>query len=170
MNGSQTIRTAGRIGGFCARHFLALVVTVAAPCVLWTLAYFALLIWAAASDGGIGSPIAYPLMLFFIVVGATAVALTVFLPSTALAEWFARRRGLPVLAQIPISVAVLAVFCFAISGVIVATGAHPLGYFFTDFVLLFLAHLVPLGLYWWVAQSGPILISLLQRLLSIFRS
>jgi hypothetical protein len=78
MNGSQTIRTAGRIGGFCARHFLALVVTVAAPCVLWTLAYFALLIWAAASDGGIGSPIAYPLMLFFIVVGATAVALTVF--------------------------------------------------------------------------------------------
>ena len=86
-------------------------------------------------------------------------------------DWLQEQHGIVATeAQIPISVAVLAVFCFAISGVIVATGAHPLGYFFTDFVLLFLAHLVPLGLYWWVAQSGPILISLLQRLLSIFRS
>ena len=49
------IRTAAHIGGFCARHLLATLVMVLALCVLWTVTYFALLIWAAVSGGGLGA-------------------------------------------------------------------------------------------------------------------
>lgn len=171
MNGSQAIQIAGRVGRFCARHLLALLVTVAVPCVLWTLAYFALLIWATSTNGGMGSPATYPFGLFIILVFGTAAAITLFLPATALAEWFARRRGLPILAQIPIAVVILAALCLAIVGVTAAVGAQPSFRGVSDsFVLLFLSHLLPLGLYWWAAQSGPILLSLFQRLRAIRRS
>jgi hypothetical protein len=158
VNGSQAIQAAGRIGSFCARHLLALLVTVAVPCVLWTVAYFALLLWAVVTDGGLGGPLAYPGGLVFLFVAAMVASLVLFFPATALAEWLARRRAYPILAQIPFSVAVLAVLCLILSsirGISVSFGA------------LFAALLLPLGLYWWTAQSGPLLLSLFQRLRSI---
>ena len=164
---SQAIQRAGRIGGFCARHFLALLVTVAAACALWTITYFALLLWAAFADGGLGSPASYPLGLIFVLIAGTLVSITLFLPSTALAEWFAQRRGLPILAQIPISVGVFAFLCFA--SVCLAAAVSPqrsLRGVAIGFGVLFLVHLVPLGIYWWAAQSGPLLLSVLQRLYS----
>ena len=167
MNKSQAIQTAVGISGFCARHLLALVVTVAVPCVLWTITYLALLLWAGFTGGGIGGPLAYPvgLLLVFIAAAAAVASLVLLLPSTALAEWFARRRGFPILAQIPISVAILAALCFVMVAVAAAAGAP--GSFqgvSVGFSLLFAAHLLPLGLYWWTAQSGPLLVSLFKRL------
>jgi hypothetical protein len=165
MNGSQTIRTAGRIGSFCARHFLAMAVTVAADCIVWTIAYFALLLWAVFTDGGIGGPLAYPAGLLFSVVAAAAASLILLFPSTALAEWFARRRDFPILAQIPVSIVALAVLCLVSVSVASAVGSQPTlqGVSF-GFGVLFLALLVPLGLYWWAAQSVPLLHSIIQRL------
>ena len=171
MNGSQTIRTAGRIGGFCARHFVALVVTVVAACVVSTATYFSLLLWAVFTDSGIGGPLAYPAGLLFFSVATTAASLVLLFPSTALAECFVRRRGLPILAQIPVSVAALAVFCLVAVGIASAVGSQPtLHGFSVGFCVLFLALLVPLGLYWWAAQSVPLLISLVRRLRGILRS
>jgi hypothetical protein len=159
------LQTAGRIGSFFARHSLALLVTVAAPCVLWTVTYGALLLWALVVGGGVGSPASYPLTLLVILLAGTAGALTLLLPSTALAEWWARRRGLPVLAQIPLSVAILAGLSLAVAGIASAVVFQPsVRGVSVSFGALFLVHLLPLGLYWWVAQSGPLLLSLLRRL------
>ena len=154
-----------RIGGFCARHLLATLVTVMVLCVLWTVTYFALLLWAAISGGGLGSPAGYPLGLLLALVGGTVVSLTLFLPATALGEWIAKRRGLPILAQIPISIAILAALCLLVVGSALAAGMQ--ASFRSGaacFAVLFLAHLLPLGLYWWVAQSGPLLVSLFKQL------
>jgi hypothetical protein len=170
MNGSQTIRTAGRIGSFCARHFLALAVTVAAACIVWTVAYFALLVWAMFTDGGIGGPLAYPAGLLFFVVATTAASLLLLFPSTALAEWFARRCGFPILAQIPVSVVALAVLCLVTVSIASAVGSQPTFQGVSiGCGLLFLALLVPLGLYWWAAQSVPLLLSLIKRLRALLR-
>ena len=161
---STAIQTAGRIGGFLARHFLALLVTVAVPCALWTVTYFALLLWATVSGGGLGSPASYPIGLLFFLAAGTAVSILLYLPSTAIAEWFARRRGFPVLGQIPLTVAVFAVLCLAAVGLWAAFVPEPgLRGFSIGFGSLFLINLVPLGLYWWSAQSGPLLLSLFRR-------
>ena len=165
---SQTMQTAARIGGFCARHVLALGVTVAAACVVWTVTYFALLLWAVVTGGGLGGPLAYPSGLLFFFVATTAAGLVLLFPSTVLAEWLARRRGFPVLAQIPASVAVLALLC-AIGGSLVAAwrSQPPLHGVTAGGGVLFLALLVPLGLYWWAAQSGPLLLSLFRWVRSL---
>lgn len=153
------------IGGFCARHSLALFVTVGAACILWTILYFTLLLWAMLSSGGIGGPLAYPVGLLLVFVAATAGTLILLLPATALAEWIAYWRGFPILAQIPVSVFFLALICLAMSGLAQLLG-HPLfgRALFPGFVFLFVAHLLPLGVYWWTAQSGPLLLSLVRRL------
>ena len=95
----------------------------------------------------------------------TATSLLLLFPATAMAEWYARRRGLPALAQIPISVVILAVLCLAIAAASIALGWRPPLYSGSaDFVFSFLALLLPLGVYWWAAQSGPMLLSLVQRI------
>jgi len=165
MHREHAIRTAACIGGFCARHLLATLVVVLVLCVLWTVNYFALLIWAAVSGGGLGSPASYPLGLLLSLVGGTVFSLTLFLPATALAEWIAKRRGLPILAQIPISIAILAALCLLVVGSAMAAGVQAsFRSGAAGFAVLFLAHLLPLGLYWWVAQSGPLLVSLYRQL------
>ncbi len=170
MNAGQAIQTAGRIGGFCARHFLALLVTVVVPCVIWTIVYFALLLWAVFTNGGIGGPLAYPAGLLFFFLAASVASLLLFLPSTALAEWFAKRHAFPILAQIPISVAILALLCLMLVSIAAAVGAPPsVRGFSLGFGVLFVSQLLPLGLYWWSAQSGPLLVSLAKRLLRRFR-
>lgn len=165
MDREHAIRTAARIGGFCVRHSLATLVMVLVLCVLWTVTYFALLVWAAVSGGGLGSPAAYPLGLLLALVGGTVVSLTLFLPATALAEWIAKRRRLPILVQIPISIAILAALCLLVIGIAVAAGMQAsFRSGAAGFAVLFLAHLLPLGLYWWVAQSGPLLVSFFKQL------
>lgn len=163
MHRYRRVQTASRVGGFFARHFLALGITVAVPCLLWTITYFVLLLWATVSGGGLGSPASYPLGLLFVLIGGTGVALSLLLPPTALAEWFARRRGLPILAEIPISVSVLAILCLAVVGIATAMGSQPsVRGASVGFGFLFLSLLLPLGLYWWSARSGSLLLSLLR--------
>jgi hypothetical protein len=171
INESRAIQTAGHIGSVCIRHCLALALTVLAACALWTITYFALLLWAVFSNSDIGGPLAYPAGLLFFFLASTVTGLVLLLPSTATAEWFARRRGFPILAQIPLSVAALAVLCLVVVGIASAVRAQPTLYGVSvGFGVLFLALLVPLGLYWWALQSGPLLLSIFRRLRGIFRS
>lgn len=171
MNPHRTLASLGRFGGFCARHSLALLVTMVVPCVLWTITYFALLLWAAFTNGGIGGPLAYPAGLLFVVGVAAVSGLMVLMPSTAMAEWIAKRFTLPIFAQIPISLGLLAVLCLLVVGGATAAGV-PTSFrgFSLSLGALFTAHLVPLGLYWWVAQSGPLLRTLSKTLLRKLRS
>ena len=164
MNRSKAMQTGVGISGFCARYLLALAVTVAVPCVLWTITYLVLLLWAIFTGDGIGGPLAYPAGLLVIVVAATVASAVLLFPSTALAEWIAKRRRLPIFAQIPISVAILALLCFIFVGVTALAGAtQSFQGVSVGFGILFGAHLLPLGRYWWTAQSGPLLLALIKR-------
>lgn len=170
MSKTQAIRTAGRVGGFFGRHFLALAVTVVAACVVWTVGYIALLLWAIFTDGGLGGPLAYAAGLVFFFFATTAVSLVLLFPSTALAEWFGRRRGWPILAQIPVSVGVLALLCLVVVSIASASGLTPtLHGVSVGFGVVFLALLLPLGVYWWAAQSIPLLFSVIGWLRRIVR-
>ena len=159
------------MGSFCARHLLALATVVAVACVVWTVCYLALVLWAVFTGGGIGGPLAYPAGLLFSFVATAAASLLLLFPSTALAEWFCRRRGFPILAQIPVSIGLLALLCL-----ITVSIASALGSQFTargllmGFGILFITLLVPLGLYWWAAQSVPLLLSLVRRIRDLIRS
>jgi hypothetical protein len=100
-------------------------------------------------------------MVLLVLLGVVA-SVALFLPSTVIAERLVRARGLPGWAQIPISIGMLSVLCLVLTGLAAVAG-------FTDSALrtagtIFLAALVPMGLYWWSAQSGPMVISLLRRL------
>ena len=151
--------------GFCGRHFFALLVIVVLACVAWTVAYFALLFWATVSGGGIGGPLAYPAGLLFAAVATVAAGIAFFLPSTRFAEWFARRRGLPILAQIPISLVCLGVLCLILVGVVQANRQEPFAIktFLGWTAFLIGIQLLPLGIYWWIAQAGPLAMSVLRR-------
>ncbi|HEV2803710.1 MAG TPA: hypothetical protein VGW57_02150 [Chthoniobacterales bacterium] len=114
---------------------------------------------------------AYPAGLLFFFVATTAVSAILLFPSTAFAEWFAQRRGFPILVQIPLSVVVLALHCFVAVSIASAFGSQPtLHGVSVGFGVLFLALLLPLGVYWWAAQSGPLLFSLFGRVRHIFHS
>jgi hypothetical protein len=158
------------IGTFYARHLLALCVVVAAPCVLFTILYFVLLIWAIVFGGGIGSPIAYPIGLMVIFIAALGVGSMLFFPSTVFAEWIVKKRNLPVLAQIPITVGSLGTLCLLVSSIATANSAAPsLRGAFVGFATLFGILLLPLGLYWWTAQSGPLALAIIRRIFSAFQ-
>ena len=166
MNEPQNSSTFARgltIGGFCARHLLALVVTIAVPCALWTIVYFALLLWAIIFGGGIGSPVAYPIGLLFFAGAALVGGLVLFLPSTAFAEWLVKRRKLPTLLQIPISIATLALFCL-ISVILAPFPPSTLPDVLTGFIRFWGALLLPMGLYWWTAQSGPLALEIIRKI------
>jgi hypothetical protein len=162
---------APRAGAFILRHFFASCVTCAVACALWTVLYFALFFWAIFFGGGLGSPVTYPIGLFAVGVGAMTACLTLFLPSTALAEWLVRRRGSSVLAQIPICVGMLVLLCLTIILIVSLTRDHPSSIrgLSSSFAALFLALLPPLAIYWCAVRSAPLILSLLQQVRSAFR-
>lgn len=159
MNGGRIMQHASRLGFFCVRHLVAALLTVSAGCLLWTVIYFVLLLWAGSAGGGMGSPLTYPIGLLLFLVAGAAVSLALLFPATALAECLARWLGFPILVQIPLGVAFLALLCLAAASIQSSI----------SFNVLFLSLLLPMGLYWWVAQSAPLACSLLRVIGSAMR-
>jgi hypothetical protein len=152
------VKCAATLAVFALRHAVASIGTVVAACVVWTITYFLLLLWAIAANAGLGGPLAYPGGLVAVVAIASVGCCSLFFPATALAEWACRRRGWPITAQIPVSVAALALLSM-VAGVPVrvllersvsATSALNIS------TWLFVISLIPLGFYWWIAQAGPL--------------
>jgi hypothetical protein len=163
MNVHRSLCTATRVGGFLARHLLAVLVIVGVAFGIWTMTYVVLLFWAGFVGGGPGGPLAYPFGLVFVLLFSTALCCCLFLPASGIAEWLAGRYGLPVFAQIPLSVAALCLLC--ITGVVVASAAGLFSSVSTALLalgVLVLSQLVPFGLYWWAAESGPVLLSVFR--------
>lgn len=151
--------------GFAIRHATATVATVIAACALWTLVYFGLIVWAIITDGGLGGPLAYPGFLILLAVAALTFSAVLFLPASGLAEWVCRRSGLPILVQIPVSVAFLALLS-PLAALLIQGVRKPANLPESTLVLgiwLFGLSLVPLGFYWWVAQSVPLVRELLRK-------
>jgi hypothetical protein len=121
---------------------------------------------AIVTNGGLGGPLAYPAGLFVIVLVAAAAAIALFFPATAAAELIGRRWKVPFLAQIPVTVGVLAVLCLpaAIGVERFWSQAPSPRSVATLAVWLFGLSLLPVGFYWWVAQSGTLLFKAVRAL------
>lgn len=157
---------AATIASAAIRHAVASFATIAAACAIWTGAYAALLLWAIVSNSGLGGPLAYPGGLLFVAVTAAVACLVLFFPATVAAEWICRRRSLPILAQIPVSVAVLAALCSAEGAIVYSvTSAMPFGASLSSFIVwLFLLSLLPIGFYWWIAEAAPLVRAAINRI------
>lgn len=159
MNKRKAIGTAVRVGGFFARHLLALGVLVAVPCVLWTVAYFLLLVVAMVTNEAFGHPILFPLMFAFLFAVALAFGIFVCLPITSVAEWIARRKGWPILVQLPLSVGGLGLLL--LMGVVAAVAtdpADPSGGI-VMWMAGFVVSIVPFCCYWGAVQAFPLVLA-----------
>jgi hypothetical protein len=156
------MRVAGIIGSFVARHAVAAGAVFVVGCVLWTVTYFALLIWASVTGGGMGSPAVYPVGLMLLLAGTAAVTFLLFLPATLVGEVLCRLRSWPTLAGIPVTLAL-----FSVLAVFWSSVAHDLPAFekvefwrLTAGTILTLA--IPLGVYWWAAEFPHIVWDLVK--------
>jgi hypothetical protein len=169
MNSDLAIQTLGRVGLTIARYALAISITgIIAPAILWTITYIVLFLAAIATNSGLGSPVAYPITLLFLIVYFTACSIILYLPSTALAELITAHCRWPTLVQIPISAALLALLCIgAILGFVVIGYSATFRELSLRFGLFLLVNLLPMGLFWWIAQSIPLAIGIIRRVRSI---
>ena len=68
------------------RHLIASVVSVAVAVLIASIAYIVLFVIAIFTNSGLGSPIALPLWLVFIVLVSTVYTAALLFPSTLIAE------------------------------------------------------------------------------------
>lgn len=165
MDPARTLLTLGKISAFFLRHAIATTAIVLVSCALLTAGYVVLLMWAMVAGGDPGGALFYPAGLLVCLAGGLSLSLLVFFPCTALAEWIAKRKALPFLFQIPISAGILAAACllFAIVTGIARRQATLEHIVFGSAIPLAML-LLPLGFYWWIAQSGPLLHRVYRRI------
>lgn len=139
---------------FWLRHFVASVVSIAVPVFLVFVIYVGLFIVAIVTNSGPGGPLALPFwMLAAFVVSLLYTACLLF-PSVWIAEMISHRFGKwHFVWEIFISTLVLGILIFATSfmlnGIYNRDGMNLIlnnpGY-------VFVALLIPLGIYWWTAK------------------
>ena len=158
---AERVRWILRAAWSAARHAFALLATAGFSCLLWTLVYFALLLWALITDEGVGSPLSYPLGLLFIAVSVGVGWLLVILPSTLLAGWLAGRCGWGRMSRLPLGVVWMALISLVISVVLVADegGSAVLA----GAGLLWASLLLPLVVYWGTVEFWPLLAAAWNR-------
>jgi hypothetical protein len=160
--GAEKVRRFGRAAWLVMRHALALVVTVGLCCLLWTVVYFGLLLWALISDAGVGSPLSYPIWLLVIFLTVTFGCVLLILPSTLLAGWCAERAGWGRMSRIPISLLWMAMIALPFGWLASVHGTAL--EMFQGAALLWVSLLLPLGIYWWALEGGPMMAAGLRRL------
>lgn len=158
-----SLHIAVRIVLALSRHAIAALLTVSIPCVLFTIAYLAILFEAMRRGGGLGSPATYPLGLIFIVAVAGGIALVFFSVPTALAELLTRRLGQAAAWQLPISAGISSLFAIPAAALLTFSAGGGIADFPIVMGLMILAHAAPLAFYWTVLRSGPFLVWLALR-------
>ncbi len=157
MTETNHLRTAMTAAGFLARHTLALALMVAVPCLLWTVAYAAMLLQAMITNGDPGGRLLYPSGLLMIFTGVLGFGLCVCFPITAVAEWVSHRRGWPLMLQYPVSLAMLLLMMGG-TGIVMALQPDAPWHIFPATVGVgFLVTVAPFTIYWGLAQSFPIM-------------
>ena len=140
---------------FLARHFLFVLVAMVAGCVLWTVAYFLLLVVAVIGGHGIGGPLAYPAGLVAVIASCVFLGWGVFAPASAVGAIFCAVFKLPRLAAIPVVTVAAFVLSYLLYGgyiKLVTTHSMPPAWIILRNFAIFLS--VPLGAYWWLTE-GP---------------
>lgn len=147
-------------GGFLIRHGIAAAFMIVLSCVVWTVVYVGCLVFAGLMGVGPGSPATYPVGLLAVLVASSLLVATTLLPATALAEVVSRRNGWSTFGQIPLSVGFCLLLALLLSSVVgvVRDQAFDVEALATGASIYFLTCLIPLGIYWWLVQSGPLLL------------
>lgn len=141
------------------KHAVAGLVVVVACVGITVAAYFALLLWAIVTNGGLGGPLALPGMIVLALAASVAVILIVLLPVTTMTRIVCgrveRHRWLSEIAVSSI-VVVLAVVAVALA-IGMSRHADPL-HSLAAGALGAAALLVLLGLYWWSYHATALLL------------
>lgn len=156
------------IGFFLFRHAIAFVAGVVLVCALWTIAYFALLLYAMATGGGLGGPLAYPAGLLMLPVLWMIIDFGIFMPSCAAGSAICGLLRWPRLAAIPFVILTAIGLCFLMVSLLARNSDMPgLGVWET---MLFSALIppLPLGLYWWLTEGPGAILQLLRKMLTFF--
>ncbi|MBK8040433.1 MAG: hypothetical protein IPK22_25365 [Verrucomicrobiaceae bacterium] len=140
---------------YIVRHVAALGIAAVLGAVLWTIVYFALLLFAMFTDSGIGSPISYPLWLVFLLLSITIIGLLIFAPACAVGRLFVAITRFPQIASIPVVFGVGALLSYLAYGLYIATvTTHSMPPATTVFLNYCIYLSIPLGAYWWIVD-GP---------------
>jgi hypothetical protein len=139
-------------GFSAARHALAFAGLFVTGIAAWTVIYFALLIWAIAAGGGLGSPVVYPIGLGLIALFVAGGGLLLLMPSTVVGELVCRGCSLPCFMGIPIAFGALCLLSILIgAGLSLIQLWEGYSIIQTGGMVVTLVAL-PLGLYWWAAE------------------
>ncbi|MDP4626194.1 MAG: hypothetical protein NWT08_13785 [Akkermansiaceae bacterium] len=162
------MRTAVAIIAFAARHFLAVCLAIVIGCVIWTVGYFLLLVFAICFNEGLGSPLTYPAGLLGIGLVCSVIGWGIFTPAAGLGRIFCRLTQWPLLTAIPVvfTSALLLSYCFyQIFIAAVTTSTMPSVWLVLKNFTLFLS--VPLGAYWWLTEGTSALYDAFLRWMAI---
>ena len=159
-----------RVASIALRHSIAAGVLVLVSCATWTLVYVSLLLWAVIVDGGIGSPVVYPIGLLLAVGGSVLAALFCFFPSALAGECLCRWRGWPVLVGIPVTFGMFCLVCLGWCATAWSLGgpeSPSLGGLTLGCIAM---GALPLGLYWWVAEFPQLILQGIKAVVALLRA
>jgi hypothetical protein len=139
---------------FAVKHAVAAAIVITGIAGFTAALYFALFAAAVIFDQPIGSPVAGPLMVVFVVIASLISVVAILLPVTAFTEWISQRRGLRVWWQIPIATIVMWMWVLVLALATAALRGAPIGSTAVAAGIAFLVLLIPLGIYWWSMRSA----------------
>lgn len=162
------MRNAVAIIAFGLRHFLAVCIAMIIGCVVWTVGYFGLLLYAICFNEGLGSPLTYPAGLIAIGFTCSFVGWGIFTPAAGIGRVFCWLTQLPLLTAIP--VVALSAFCFSylismLVPIAFLDEAAPSVWVTLKYFTLILS--VPLAIYWWLTEGIDALSDAIMRWLAI---
>lgn len=148
------MRNAVAIIAFGLRHFLAVCIAIIIGCVVWTVGYFGLLLYAICFNEGLGSPLTYPAGLLGIGFICSFVGWGIFTPASGLGRIFCWLTQLPLLAAIPVVALSAFAFSYLISALVPLSFLDepvPSAWVTLKYFILCLS--IPLAIYWWLTEG-----------------
>ncbi len=130
------------------RHFAFASLLAVAGVTFWSLLYFGLLLFAVATGGGVGGPLAYPFGLVLVACGI-GVALFLFFPACALAQGIIALTGWPRIVGLPLAL-LLMVAVLGVERVVLLPGA------ISDALPAVLPWLLVMQALYWCLTDGPV--------------
>lgn len=150
---------------FVLKHLICAVLAAVVAGVCWVVVYFGLLIWAMIGDAGVGSPLALPVGLLFILCGVFLLCVAVFAPACAAGRVFCYISGLPDFSAIPVVLVVAVLVSSGITQMIDPNEIQEVSDMVGGGGFLIRAALisVPLGIYWWMTEGTSALVDAVKR-------
>lgn len=149
---------------FLARHFLFVVFAMFAGCIIWTIAYFALLAIAVITDQRGGGPLAFPVGIITVLAACVFLGWGIFAPASATGAAFCGLFRLPRIAAIPVVCLAAFLLSYLIYWAFIELGTtHSMPSVLTVLKNFGIYLSVPLGIYWWLTEGPGALFDAFRR-------